>query len=139
MFRSLRSLGITSQTHPIEITILVKFCDTIQIRLKIAQPSVEQNAKNVFVISCLAIQFLCNPFINTIFYQSKKNTSMILQDIKVTLLSAAVGSELPFCKTTLLRKQLISPILFVRSKIGKKYVVLHGLGSRKICKSQCFR
>ena len=57
----------------------------------------------------------------------------------VTLLSAPVSSELPFCKTTLLRKQLISPILFGRSKIGKKDVVLHSLGNRKICKSQCFR
>ena len=59
--------------------------------------------------------------------------------IKVTLLSAPVSSELPFCKTTLLRKQLISPILFGRSKIGKTDVVLHGLGNRKICKSQWFR
>ena len=59
--------------------------------------------------------------------------------LKVTLLSAPVSSELPFCKTTLLRKQLISPILFVRSKIGKKGIVLHSLGNRKICKSQCFR
>ena len=59
---------------------------------------------------------------------------------KVTLLSAPVSSELPFCKTTLLRKQLISPILFGRSKIGKKDIfVLHGPGNRKICKSQCFR
>ena len=44
-----------------------------------------------------------------------------------------MSSELPFCKTVLLRKQLISPILFGRSKIGKKDVVLHGLGNRKIC------
>ena len=58
---------------------------------------------------------------------------------KVTLLSAPVSSELPFCKTTLLRKQLISPILFGRSKIGKRGVVLHSLGNRKICKSQWFR
>ena len=58
--------------------------------------------------------------------------------LKVTLLSAPVSSELPFCKTTVLRKQLISPILFGRSKIGKKGVVLHSLGKRKICKSQCF-
>ena len=57
---------------------------------------------------------------------------------KVTLLSAPVSSELPFCKTTLLRKQLTSPILFGRSKIGEKDVVLHGLGNREICKSQCF-
>ena len=59
--------------------------------------------------------------------------------LKITLLSAPVSSELPFCKTTLFRKQLISPILFGRSKIGKKDVVLHGLGNGKICKSQCFR
>ena len=59
-------------------------------------------------------------------------------ELKVTLLSAPVSSELPFCKTTLLRKLLISPILFDRSKIGKKDIVLHGLGNRKICKSQLF-
>ena len=60
---------------------------------------------------------------------------IILQQspFKVTLLSAPVSSELPFCKTTVLRKQLISPILFGRSKIGKKDVALHGLGNRKIC------
>ena len=58
---------------------------------------------------------------------------------KVTLLSAPVSSELPFCKTTLLRKQLISPILLGQSKIGKKDIVPHSLGNRKICKSQCFR
>ena len=58
--------------------------------------------------------------------------------LKVTLLSAPVSSELPFCKTILLRKLLISPILFGRSKIGKKDIVLHGLGNRKICKSQLF-
>ena len=52
---------------------------------------------------------------------------MIITLLKVTLLSAPVSSELPFCKTTLLRKQLISPILFGRSKIGKKDIVLHGL------------
>ena len=59
--------------------------------------------------------------------------------IKITLLSAPVSRELPFCKTTLPRKHLISPILFGQSKIGKKDVVLHGLGNREICKSQCFR
>ena len=57
----------------------------------------------------------------------------------VTLLSAQVSSESPFCNTTLLRKQLISPILFGLAKIGKKDVVLYSLGNRKICKSQCFR
>ena len=51
----------------------------------------------------------------------------------------SLSSEMPFCKTTLLRKQLISPILFGRSKIGKKDVVLLGLVNRKICKSHCFR
>ena len=66
-------------------------------------------------------------------------TEKTLVKFKVTLLSAPVSSELPFCKTTLLRKQLISPIIFGRSKIDKKDVVLHGLGNRKICKSQCFR
>ena len=44
--------------------------------------------------------------------------------LKVTLLSAPVSSELPFCKTTLLRNQLISPILFGLSKSGEKDVVL---------------
>ena len=58
--------------------------------------------------------------------------------LKVTLLSAPMSSELPFCKTTLLRKQLISQIQFGRSKIGEKDVVLHGLSNQKICKSQCF-
>ena len=58
---------------------------------------------------------------------------------KVTLLSTLVSSELPFYKTTLLRKQLISPISFGRSKVGKKDAVLRSLGNRKIYKSQCFR
>ena len=53
------------------------------------------------------------------------------REFKVTLLSAPVNSELPFCNITLLRKQLISPILFGRSKIRKKDVVLHGLGNQK--------
>ena len=46
---------------------------------------------------------------------------------EVTLLSAPVSSELPFCNTTLFRKQLISPMLLRRSKIGKRtlfYIVL---------------
>ena len=63
---------------------------------------------------------------------------LLVGALKVTLLSALVSSELPFCKTTLLRKQLISPLLFGRSKIGKKDIVLHLLSNRKICKSQCF-
>ena len=58
--------------------------------------------------------------------------------LEVALLSALVSRELPFCKTTLLGKQLISPVLFGRSKIGKKDVVLYSLCNRKICKSQCF-
>ena len=48
------------------------------------------------------------------------------QKFKVTLLSALVSSELLLCKTTLLRKQLISPTLFDRSEIGEKVVVLPG-------------
>ena len=59
--------------------------------------------------------------------------------LKVNLLSALVHSEMPFRKTTLLRKQLISPILFGLSKSGKKDVVLYNLGNRKMYKSQCFR
>ena len=69
---------------------------------------------------------------------NKRSKSSNIDSLKVTLLSAPVSSELPFCKTTLLRKQLISPILFGRSKIGKKDIVLHSLSNRKICKSQCF-
>ena len=59
--------------------------------------------------------------------------------LRVTLLSAPLSSELPFLETTLLRTQLVSPILFGRSFIGKKDVVLHSLSNRRICKSQCFR
>ena len=51
--------------------------------------------------------------------------------VKVTLLSTPVSSELPFCKTTLLRKQLSFPILFGRPKIGKKDVVPHCLWQSK--------
>ena len=43
-----------------------------------------------------------------------------------------MSSELPFCKTTLLRKQLISPIPFGRSEIGKKDIALPSLSNRKI-------
>ena len=52
---------------------------------------------------------------------------MELQWFKVTLLFAQVSSELPFCKTTLLRKQLLSPILLGRPKSVKRtlfYIVL---------------
>ena len=51
---------------------------------------------------------------------------------KATLFSAPVSSELPFCKTILLRKLLISPILFFQSKSGKEDTVLHILGNQKI-------
>ena len=71
-------------------------------------------------------------------FASPTRTIFYINLLKVTLLSAPVSSELPFCKTTLLRKLLISPILFGRSKIGKKDIVLHSLGNRKICKSQWF-
>ena len=50
------------------------------------------------------------------------------QQLKVTLLSAPVSSELPFCETDLLRKQLISPMLFGLWKRGKKDVIPHSLG-----------
>ena len=47
--------------------------------------------------------------------------------VKVTLLSAPVSSEYPLCKTTLLRKQLLSLILFSLAKSGLRilfYTVL---------------
>ena len=53
--------------------------------------------------------------------------------LKVALLSAPVSSELPFCKTTLLRKKVISPIIFGLSKSGKKDAALHYLRNPKIC------
>ena len=50
-----------------------------------------------------------------------------------TLLSAPVSSELPFCQTILLRKQLISPVLFALSKSDKQdYIALYSLGNRKV-------
>ena len=49
--------------------------------------------------------------------------------LKVSLLSAPMSSEVPFCTAALLRKHLISALLFGRSKIGKRYVVLHSLGN----------
>ena len=39
---------------------------------------------------------------------------------KVTLLSAPVSRELPFCKTTPPRQQLISPMLFAYRKVAKR-------------------
>ena len=42
-----------------------------------------------------------------------------------------MSSELSFCKTTVLRKQLISPVLLGRSKIGRKDAVLHSLGNQR--------
>ena len=58
---------------------------------------------------------------------------------KLTLLSAPVSSELPFCKTTLPRKELlvISPILFSLSKSGAD-PVLQSLGNQRVYKWQCF-
>ena len=41
--------------------------------------------------------------------------------IKVTLLSASVSSELPFCKTTLLRKQSVKRMLFYIVLAIKRY------------------
>ena len=43
-----------------------------------------------------------------------------VSSFKITLLSAPVSSKLPFCKTALLRTQLISPILFCLPKSGQK-------------------
>ena len=45
---------------------------------------------------------------------------------KVTLHSTPVSSELPCSETTLLRKQLISPMLFDQSKSSKEDAVLIG-------------
>ena len=59
--------------------------------------------------------------------------------INVTLLFASVSSELPFCKTALLKKPLISPTLFGVLKNGEKDVVLLSLGNRKMHKSQFSR
>ena len=60
-----------------------------------------------------------------------------LGEVTVTLLSAPVNSNLPFCETTLLGKLSIPPILLRVSKGGKKYVVQHCFGNRKIYESQC--
>ena len=53
--------------------------------------------------------------------------SLLPPGINVALFSPPVSRELPFCETILLRKQLISPILFGLSKSGKRtlfYIVL---------------
>ena len=47
---------------------------------------------------------------------------------KVTLLSTQVNSEVPFCKVTLLKKQLISPTSFGVSKGSNRDAVLYSLG-----------
>ena len=59
--------------------------------------------------------------------------------LEVTLLSAPVSSVLPFGETTLLRKQVISLILFGVSKNGKEDFVLDSPGNQKMYKLQCSR
>ena len=77
--------------------------------------------------------------VETILRIPSENTIFLLNysPINVTLLSAQLSSL--FCITTLLKKQLISPILFGLAKSSKKSVILQSLGNQKICKSQCIR
>ena len=79
--------------------------------------------------------FLYDSFSPSYVIQLCKNFMVV----KVTLLSAPLSSKSPFCITTLVRKHLISPILFGLAKSGKMDVILHNLGNQKICKSQGFR
>ena len=83
-----------------------------------------------FVISVIAFLRL--------WYSGNTKGNISGARVKVTLLSGPVSSKLPFWKTILLRKQIISPILFGVSKNGKKDSVLHNLSNPKIYKSQFF-
>ena len=109
---------------------------TQRYSLKCFDQNVGRHANHAVICGSIIVSRLCEFGLNL---SAVSGYFAILSAVKVTLLSAPLSSESPFCITTLLREQLISSILFGLAKSGKKEVVLHSLGNRKICRSQDFR